>query len=333
MYNIFDYKTKSGNNNTNMSKGILTKLLISLGIFVVYAIIPNNAHAYVIQESSCTSRNVDSACSTTCGAFFAFGAPGFTCDTLDYSCTSEGLCDCNCSEPEVTVECTTSDSSACSSEEQCILGVCVPDPSSTCVPDCSSTTQCPAGNGGTCNTSGETPTCECFTECSPGNNYTCNDECDLGGNCEADGTCSCATESIFCTDSGCDDSCGTGYTGYCIDNDGDSNNGEEYCLCIRGEEWESDTVNRPSYQGPLIEYGTLIKTLFTFLLPIAIGVFGLPLLAINGYKIMTSKGDPAKYQDGIEGLVSVIIGLIFVLLAISLIRILMNSFLGLNILA
>lgn len=319
-----------------MEKIFIVQILVAIIFILGGGIFAKKTNAYVLQNTSCTVADVIKSCSAECNFFFSAGKKsiGFTCNTVSYTCTDikNGNCDCNCSDPQVNVECTYNDQSACSFTQSCLMGVCVDNPNLTCVPSCSTTTQCPLGNGGVCDTSGTTPKCDCYSECNPGNNSTCNDDCTLGGTCEADGTCTCAQESIFCTDVGCDATCGENYTGYCIDQDNDPNNGEEYCLCIRGTP-VPPPIGRPSYNGPIVEYGTLIKTLFTLLLPIAIGVFGLPLLAINGYKIMTSKGDPAKYQDGIEGLVSAIIGLIFVLLAISLIRILVGSFLGLNILA
>jgi hypothetical protein len=65
-------------------------------------------------------------------------------------------------------------------------------------------------------------------------------------------------------------------------------------------------------------------TLYKLMLPIAI-LIGLVLIAINGYGIMTSDGDPRKVQESKEGLFSAIMGLAFVILAIVIYRVIVTS--------
>jgi hypothetical protein len=91
------------------------------------------------------------------------------------------------------------------------------------------------------------------------------------------------------------------------------------------------TPTPPTYTGPIVDFERFLRAGYTLLLPIAIGIFGIPLIAINGYKIMTSQGDPAAVKDGKEGLTSAIIGIIFVLLAMSILRIILGSFLNVTI--
>jgi NADH:ubiquinone oxidoreductase subunit 6 (subunit J) len=65
----------------------------------------------------------------------------------------------------------------------------------------------------------------------------------------------------------------------------------------------------------------------SILTPVAV-LIGAVLIIINGYKLMTSQGDPRKVQEGREGLTSAIIGIVFVLLAAAILNIILKSFLG-----
>jgi len=71
-----------------------------------------------------------------------------------------------------------------------------------------------------------------------------------------------------------------------------------------------------------------VNTLFTningLMIPITI-ILGIFLIVLKGYKIMTSQGDPQKLEEGKEGLTSAIIGLIFVLLAVSILRVIIKA--------
>ena len=60
------------------------------------------------------------------------------------------------------------------------------------------------------------------------------------------------------------------------------------------------------------------------MIPITI-ILGIFLIVLKGYKIMTSQGDPQQLQEGKEGLTSAIIGLIFVLLAVSILRVIIKA--------
>lgn len=62
----------------------------------------------------------------------------------------------------------------------------------------------------------------------------------------------------------------------------------------------------------------------SILLPISV-ILGLFLVMLSGYKIMSSQGDPAKLNQGKEGLTSAIIGLLFVLMAVSILRVLIKA--------
>ncbi len=93
--------------------------------------------------------------------------------------------------------------------------------------------------------------------------------------------------------------------------------------------YPADSV--PEYTGPLINFENLVRAIFLIVLPVAVGFIGIPLIIINGYKILTSQGDPQRVQSGKEGLTSAVVGLIFVLLALSILRIMLNVLFGITI--
>ncbi len=72
---------------------------------------------------------------------------------------------------------------------------------------------------------------------------------------------------------------------------------------------------------------TIVKTIHGILLPVA-AVVGLFLIVINGYGLMTSEGDPQKVQHSKEGLTSAIIGLIFVLGSVAILRVIFGAIFG-----
>lgn len=91
-------------------------------------------------------------------------------------------------------------------------------------------------------------------------------------------------------------------------------------------------VTKNTYAGwfdhIITDFGDFLILLYQIILPVAIGVFGVPLIIINSYKIMTSQGDPAKAKDGKEGLGAAIAGIIFVAGAAVILRIILTSIYG-----
>lgn len=88
---------------------------------------------------------------------------------------------------------------------------------------------------------------------------------------------------------------------------------------------------RREYTGPLINFETLLTSLMSLMIPAALGFFSLPMILINGYKTMTSQGDPAKVKDAREGFVAAVLGTIALLGFIVIIRLAIQSLLGLTI--
>lgn len=81
-----------------------------------------------------------------------------------------------------------------------------------------------------------------------------------------------------------------------------------------------------SIQDAATNINCFLEFLYKLLLPLAIGVLGIPLVIINGYKIMTSQGDPAKTKEGKEGLTAAVIGIIFLASSLVILNIILNSY-------
>lgn len=59
-------------------------------------------------------------------------------------------------------------------------------------------------------------------------------------------------------------------------------------------------------------------------LPLAV-IVGMFLIVLAGYKILTSQGNPTELQTGKDNLTSAIIGLIFILTAVSILRVIIKA--------
>lgn len=72
---------------------------------------------------------------------------------------------------------------------------------------------------------------------------------------------------------------------------------------------------------------TWFKHAHTVIMAAAV-LIGLVLIAVHSYGLMTSQGDPRKVADSKEGLTSAIIGLLFVLASVSILRVVLGAILG-----
>jgi hypothetical protein len=133
-------------------------------------------------------------------------------------------------------------------------------------------------------------------------------DCNIGLACPASGSGHCsvcsATNAGICyksDDQGTINACCAGYV--CPAN---MSNGVS--VCEKGNE----KINQ------------LLKVVSGIMLPLAV-ILGMVLIVHNGYKLMTSQGDPTKLQEGKDGLTSAIIGLIFILLAVSILRVVIKA--------
>ena len=72
--------------------------------------------------------------------------------------------------------------------------------------------------------------------------------------------------------------------------------------------------------------GSLIARFYNILFPIGL-VVGLFADGFAGYTIMTSQGSPEKVKEGSEKLTSAVVGMIFIVLSIVILRIIIGSLL------
>jgi hypothetical protein len=84
----------------------------------------------------------------------------------------------------------------------------------------------------------------------------------------------------------------------------------------------------PEWVGPVVTFDDLLGGIYRFLYPVAIFI-GMFFIVKSGYGLMTSEGNPQKVKESQESLSAAIIGLIFVLLSVALIRVILSSILGL----
>lgn len=87
------------------------------------------------------------------------------------------------------------------------------------------------------------------------------------------------------------------------------------------------------YEGPVYN-GPIIESLEEILNPVVRilyygGLFvGIFFIILSGYKLMTSEGDPQRTKEAQEQLTSAIIGIIFILLSTTIIRIIISEIIG-----
>jgi len=82
------------------------------------------------------------------------------------------------------------------------------------------------------------------------------------------------------------------------------------------------------YNGPVIAsfsgvFGAAFKVLYSA--GLLIGIF---FIIKSGYTLMTSQGDPQAVKEGQEQLTASIIGILFIVLSVALLRIIINSLIG-----
>ena len=72
-------------------------------------------------------------------------------------------------------------------------------------------------------------------------------------------------------------------------------------------------------------FGGVVGDIYNVLYPIAI-IYGIFQIVISGYKIMASEGEPKKLDEAKQHLTDSIIGVIFVILAVVILRIIIKAF-------
>jgi hypothetical protein len=95
--------------------------------------------------------------------------------------------------------------------------------------------------------------------------------------------------------------------------------------CVENSE---EPYKGPIYNGPIIESLEEILNPAVRILYYG-GLFvGIFFIILSGYKLMTSEGDPQRTREAQEQLTSAIIGIIFILLSTTIIRIIMKEIIG-----
>ena len=101
-------------------------------------------------------------------------------------------------------------------------------------------------------------------------------------------------------------------------------------------EWDESCRNIPDPIDPpkpvgLVYTGPIIDSLEKIIGPVAKMLYygglaiGVLFIILSGYKIMVSEGDPQRVKAAQEQLTSAILGIIFILLSVTIIRIIMNT--------
>ncbi len=156
--------------------------------------------------------------------------------------------------------------------------------------------------------------CEDITNCG----RNAGDPCCPGGTCEGSMTCDTATDKCI------NPHCGALGEPCCISADPCFGN---YCVNGTCQE-DSPRPREMVYTGPVIEslqelLGPVTKMLYYG--GLAIGVF---FIILAGYRLMVSEGDPQKTKAAQEQLTSAIIGIIFILLSVTILRVIINQIIG-----
>jgi len=226
---------------------------------------------------------------------------------------------------EAGTSCT--DACGCNAGETCDGGSCVPDascvdPDATCVNGGPVGCCDPGGTDYTCTAVGGsykckssectqvmagTLTCVGRASCCTGSTSIC-DETD--GKCKAEGDCVGREDGACC-----------GYAMECLAGS---------CVASTKEEC-AETVDpiggAGGYTGPPVTIPDLLKAVGSILYPAGIGI-GLFFIVKAGYELMVSQGDPNAVKSAQESLTAAIIGIIFIILSSTILKLIINSLLG-----
>ena len=104
--------------------------------------------------------------------------------------------------------------------------------------------------------------------------------------------------------------------------------GSNFWFCRPSLECSGEPPTGPIYNGPIID--SLEKILNPAVRVLYYGglFVGIFFIILSGYKLMTSEGDPQRTKEAQEQLTSAIIGIIFILLSTTIIRIIMSKIIG-----
>lgn len=144
--------------------------------------------------------------------------------------------------------------------------------------------------------------------------------CDVNHRCDSD-TLKCVLGNLpgpgdTCQIAGCDGCAANGYG----------------CNAAGICEWDTrciEVYEPPPYSGPVLDIEQLLGTIFGVLYPVGIAI-GVIFNVKAGYCYMTSEGEPQKLKDCSEQLTHAILGTLFILLSIVILRVIINTILGVS---
>jgi len=134
----------------------------------------------------------------------------------------------------------------------------------------------------------------------------------------------CPTTAPYCSKCNTD---GGVTTCYCTDKDGN------IIPNVRWNQRQATSSGAQKLFGPVGKFFAFAsgkqlsegaKLLYKAVLPMAV-IIGMVLVAVAGWKLMTSQGDPQQTQEGKEQLTSAIMGLLFVLLGAGILRAIIST--------
>lgn len=86
----------------------------------------------------------------------------------------------------------------------------------------------------------------------------------------------------------------------------------------------STTTTKGLVNLSAIKYEAIVASIYSFLFPIGI-IIGAGSIIIAGYKFLTSEGNPQMVADAKDNLSSAVIGTLFIILALALLRIIIKT--------
>ena len=186
----------------------------------------------------------------------------------------------------------------------------------SCFPACSGNETCvyvPNNSGtplSTCRARGSSVNTNLRIRCDAGGAST---EVAING-CPSGSTCgNCVASACYCVDSDTGEDLVVGNTANYAPREDDTSETGAFQLGI------DQIVDALSADADPAGVGKFMSLLYKILLPVGI-TLGVLLVAVAGYGLMTSQGDPKRVMAAREQLTSAIMGLLFVLLGVGILR-------------
>jgi len=135
---------------------------------------------------------------------------------------------------------------------------------------------------------------------------------------------SCHASCVKATSSG---GCPVGYNSLGVGDFDCSAFGEDYVCCEKNKNYKPRDA---AYNGPVIDslekiLGPVVKILYYG--GLMLGIF---YIIISGYKLIVSQGNPQQTQDAQEQLTAAILGIIFILLSVTILRVILGKVMGIT---